>query len=65
MEDTKLSGQRFIGMMLLVCLAHHIAMIKGEKIQHQNIHQYVARPKESGRKHCRHSAFAMGWWLKQ
>ena len=60
MEDTKLSGQRFIGMMLLVCLAHHIAMIKGEKIQHQNIHQYVARPKELGRKHRRHSAFAMG-----
>ena len=60
MEDTKLSGQRFIGMMLLVCLAYYRAILRGEKIQHQNIQQYVARPKEKGRKHRRHSAFAIG-----
>ena len=60
LEDTKLSGHRFIGMMLLICLAYYRAMLKGEKMQHQNIHRYGARPKESGRRHRRHSAFSMG-----
>ena len=60
LEDTKLSGHRFIGMMLLICLAYYRAMLKGEKMQHQNIHRYVARPKESGRRHRRHSAFSTG-----
>ncbi len=60
LEGTKLSGQRFISMMVLVSLAYYMAILKGEKMQHQNIHQYVARPKESGRKHRRHSAFAIG-----
>ncbi len=60
LEGTKLNGQRFISMMVLVSLAYYMAILKGEKMQHQNIHQYVARPKESGRKHRRHSAFAIG-----
>ncbi len=60
LEGTKLNGQRFISMMVLVSLAYYMAILKGEKMQHQNIHQYIARPKESGRKHRRHSAFAIG-----
>jgi hypothetical protein len=47
-------------MMILVSLAYYISILKGETMQHQNVHQYVARPKESGRQHRRHSAFAIG-----
>ncbi len=47
-------------MMVLVSLAYYMAILKGERMQHQNINQYVARLKESGRKHRRHSAFAIG-----
>ena len=47
-------------MMILVSLAYYMAILKGQKLQHQNIHQYVARPKESGRTNRRHSAFAIG-----
>ncbi|WP_017327058.1 IS4 family transposase [Synechococcus sp. PCC 7336] len=60
LEDSKLTGKRFISMALLVSLAYYMATFKGEKMQHQNIHQYVVRPREAGRKHRRHSAFAIG-----
>lgn len=60
LEDTKLTNRRLISMMIFICLAHYSAMLKGEKMQHQNIHRYVARPKEAGRTHRRHSAFLIG-----
>ena len=60
LEGTKLNGQRFISMMVLISLAYYMASLKGEKMQHQNIHQYATRSKEPGRKYHRHSAFTIG-----
>lgn len=60
LEGTKLSGQRLIAMMILVSLAYYMAILKGGTMQRQNIHRYVARPKESGRKYPRQSAFSIG-----
>ena len=38
LEGTKLTGKRFISMMILVSLANYISILKGETMQHQNIH---------------------------
>lgn len=60
LEGTKLTGRRFISLMLLLTLAYYTAILKGERVQHQNIHGYVVRQRESGRRYRRHSAFAIG-----
>jgi hypothetical protein len=59
-EDTNVSGQRLISLILLISLAYTSATISGQKIKRIGIEKYVGRIKESGRTIRRHSSFYIG-----
>ncbi len=60
MEDTNVSGQRLISLILLISLAYTAATISGQKIKRIGVQKYVGRIKESGRTVRRHSSFYIG-----
>jgi hypothetical protein len=60
LEDTNVSGERFIALILLIALAYTSATISGQQIKRKAIQKYVGRVKESGRIERRHSSFYIG-----
>ncbi|AOY83993.1 IS4 family transposase [Moorena producens JHB] len=60
LENTKVEGERFISLVLLIAIAYTSATIKGQHIKNQGIQKYVARVKEPGRIERRHSSFYVG-----
>ncbi|WP_341531640.1 IS4 family transposase (plasmid) [Nostoc sp. UHCC 0302] len=60
LEDTNVSGQRLISLILLISLAYTAATISGQKIKRMGVQKYVGRIKESGRTIRRHSSFYIG-----
>jgi hypothetical protein len=60
LEETNVSGQRLISLILLISLAYTAATIFGQKIKHKGVQKYVGRIKESGRIVRRHSSFYIG-----
>ncbi|MBW4430016.1 MAG: IS4 family transposase [Nostoc desertorum CM1-VF14] len=60
LEDTNVSGQRLISLILLISLAYTSATISGQKIKRMGVQKYVGRIKESGRIVRRHSSFYIG-----
>ncbi len=60
LEDSNVSGQRLISLILLISLAYTSATISGQKIKRMGIQKYVGRIKESGRTIRRHSSFYIG-----
>jgi Transposase DDE domain len=60
LEGTKLTGERFIGLVVLLTIAYSIATITGEKIKDMGVQKYVGRVKEAGRTERRHSSFYIG-----
>ena len=60
LEDTNVSGQRLISLILLISLAYTAATISGQKIKRMGVQKYVGRVKESGRTIRRHSSFYIG-----
>jgi hypothetical protein len=60
LEDTNVSGERLISLILLIAIAYTGATIHGRQIKHQGVQKYVGRVKESGRSHLRHSSFYVG-----
>ncbi len=68
LEDTNVSGQRLITLILLIAfakraggnLAYTSATIKGQEIKRKGIQKYVGRVKEYGRIKRRHSSFYIG-----
>jgi hypothetical protein len=60
LEDTNVSGQRLISLILLISLAYTSATISGQKIKHKGVQKYVGRIQESGRTVRRHSSFYIG-----
>lgn len=60
LEGTKLTGERFIGLIVLLALAYSMAIITGEEIKDMGLQKYVGRVKESGRTERRHSSFYIG-----
>ncbi len=67
-EDTNVSDNRLISLILLIALAYTSATIKGQIIKHKGIQKYVGRVKESGHLQRRHSSFYIGLhaqtWVK-
>lgn len=59
-EDTNVSGQRFISLVLLISIAYTATTIQGQEIKRKGIQQYVSRVKEYGRTERRHSSFYVG-----
>ena len=60
LEDTNVSGQRLISLILLISLAYTAATISGQKIKRMGVQKYVGRIKESLRTVRRHSSFYIG-----
>jgi hypothetical protein len=60
LENTNVSGQRLISLILLISLAYTAATISGQKIKRMGVQKYVGRIKESGRTVRRHSSFYIG-----
>ena len=59
-EDTNVSGNRLISLILIIALAYSSATFKGEKIKNIGRQKYVGRVKEYGRVTRRHSSFYIG-----
>ncbi|NEO65723.1 MAG: IS4 family transposase [Moorea sp. SIO4G2] len=60
LENTKVEGERFISLVLLIAIAYTSATIKGQHIKRQGIQTYVARVKEPDRIERRNSSFYVG-----
>ena len=60
LEDTNVSGERLLKLVLLIAIAYTSATIQGQKIKHQGIQNYVGRVKEYERTERRHSSFYIG-----
>ncbi|MHC0067319.1 IS4 family transposase [Nostoc sp. UIC 10890] len=60
LEDTNVTGERFISLVLLIAIAYSSATIQGQQIKRKGIQKYIARLKEYGRKERRHSSFYIG-----
>ncbi len=60
LEDTHVSGQRLISLILLISLAYTAATISGQKVKRMGVQKYVGRIIELGRTVRRHSSFYIG-----
>ncbi|GAX34774.1 transposase [Nodularia sp. NIES-3585] len=60
LEDTNVTGERFISLVLLIAIAYSSATIHGQQIKRKGIQKYIARIKEYGRTERRHSSFYIG-----
>ena len=60
MEDTNVSGERLISLILLIAIAYTSATISGQEIKRKGVQKYVGRVKEHGRQQRRHSSFYIG-----
>jgi hypothetical protein len=60
LEETNVTGERFISLVLLIAIAYSSATITGQQIKRKGIQKYIARLKEYGRAERRHSSFYIG-----
>jgi hypothetical protein len=60
LENTNVSGERLISLILLMTIAYTSATIHGQKIKRKGVQKYVGRVKEYGRIERRHSSFYIG-----
>jgi hypothetical protein len=60
LEDTNVSGERLISLILIMAFAYSLATFKGQNIKKKGIQKYVGRVKEYGRVERRHSSFYIG-----
>ena len=68
LEDTNVSDERLISVILLIATAYTSATIHGQQIKLKGVQKYVGRVKEAGRIERRHSSFYIGLygenWVK-
>ncbi|MEX0272151.1 transposase [Leptolyngbyaceae cyanobacterium UHCC 1019] len=60
LEDTQLTGQRFLAIVLLIAIAYTLATGHGKQIRRKQVQHYVGRVPETGRAQKRHSDFSIG-----
>lgn len=60
LEETNVSGERLIRLILLIAIAYTSATIKGQEIKRKGVQKYVGRVKERSRAERRHSSFYIG-----
>lgn len=60
LENTHVSGERLIVLILLIAIAYTSATLQGQQIKHKGIQKYIGRVKEYGRNERRHSSFYIG-----
>lgn len=64
LEDTKVSENRLISLIILISIAYTSATIQGKIIVNSGVQKYVGRVKESKRNVKRHSSFYIGLYGK-
>ncbi len=68
LEDTNVSGNRLISLILLIAFAYSSATFKGQEIKKKGVQKYIGRAREHGRITRRHSSFYIGLygqtWVK-
>lgn len=60
LEDCRLTGQRFLAIVLLITIAYTLATSQGKTMRYRRVSRYVGRVKEPGRTQKRHSDFWIG-----
>lgn len=60
LEDTKVSDERFLALVLLIAIAYTLASCDGMGCQNCRVYPYIARLKEHHRHYPRHSLFWLG-----
>lgn len=60
LEDTNVSDNRLISLILIITIAYTSATFKGQRIKSKGVQKYVGRIKEYGRIQRRHSSFYIG-----
>jgi hypothetical protein len=60
LEDCRLTGQRFLAIVLLSTIAYTLATSQGKTMRYRQVSRYVGRVKEPGRTQKRHSDFWIG-----
>lgn len=60
LEDTRVTGDRLISLLVLMTLAYTMTTIDGQKMKKIGIQKYIGRIKEQGRTTRRHSSFYIG-----
>lgn len=62
LEETNVSGNRLISLILIVAIAYSMATFQGQIIKNKGVQKYVGRVKEYGRVERRHSSFYIGFY---
>jgi len=60
LEETRVTGDRLIGLLVLMTLAYSMTTIEGKTLKKMGIQKYIGRVKEKGRLERRHSSFYIG-----
>ena len=60
LEDTNVTDERLISLILLIAIAYTSATLQGQQIKRKGVQKYVGRVKEYGRSERRHSSFYIG-----
>ena len=60
LEDTNVSDERLISLILLIAIAYTSATFQGQRIKRKGVQKYVGRVQEYGRIERRHSSFYIG-----
>ena len=60
LEETKVPGERLVGLILLIAIAYTTATKQGIKTKQMGIQKYIGRVQEVGRTERRHSSFYIG-----
>lgn len=60
LEDTNVSGERLISIILIISFAYSMSTFQGQKIKRIGVQKYIGRVKEYGRVTRRHSSFYVG-----
>ncbi|AOW99557.1 transposase [Moorena producens PAL-8-15-08-1] len=64
LEDTNVSGDRLIFLILLIAVAYTSSTLQGQEIKRKGVQKYVGIVKEYGRLQRRHSSFYIGLYAQ-
>ena len=64
LEDTRVTGDRLIGLLVILTLAYSITTIEGKTLKKMGLQKYIGRVEEKGRSERRHSSFYIGLYSR-
>ena len=64
LEDTRVTGDRLIGLLVILTLAYSITTTEGKTLKKMGLQKYIGRVEEKGRSERRHSSFYIGLYSR-